>query len=115
MPVEGPIRRSIELLHPRRRQKRRAARNGPGQIDRQGCGRRPKENGLNDEPNQQQKCHQQRKGRHERRIANRIEQQQFVGRVRVGRQRTRLAEDIVRVRVSDNLPIRQPVSMTEHY
>jgi len=61
------------------------------------------------------KATSKRKGGYESRVADSIQQEQFVGRVWVRRQRTRLAKEVVGVRVGNNLPVGQTVGMAEHH
>ena len=82
-------------------------------MNRDDTGGKAKKNWRDDKPNQQQKRQQQNKRRYEHRITDRVQQHQFMTRVRIGRERTRVTQNIIRMGVSDDMPVGQAVRVTE--
>ena len=82
-------------------------------MNRDNNGGKAEKNWLDDKPDQQQKRQYQNKRGYEHRIADRVQQQQFMARVRIGRERTRVTQNVIRMSVGDDVPIGQAVRVTE--
>lgn len=82
-------------------------------MNRDDTGGKAGKNCLNDKPNQQQQRQHQHKRGYEHRIADRVEQHQFMARVRIGRERTRVTQNVIRMGVGDDMPVGQAVRVTE--